>query len=103
MNEFIQNMTGMGAMTEQVIATDFLISAKTGVKNIATAITETSSPEVRETLKQYLNDAIDTHEQITNYMISKGFTILRIYLNKFRLIPKLPKRLKIFRNCNKDV
>ncbi|TWL68903.1 hypothetical protein CHCC14810_0740 [Bacillus licheniformis] len=52
MNEFIQNMTGMGAMTEQVIATDFLISAKTGVKNIATAITETSSPEVRETLKQ---------------------------------------------------
>ncbi|MED4336211.1 spore coat protein [Bacillus licheniformis] len=58
MNEFIQNMTGMGAMTEQVIAT---------------AITETSSPEVRETLKQYLNDAIDTHEQITNYMISKGY------------------------------
>ncbi|WP_307894453.1 spore coat protein [Bacillus swezeyi] len=73
MNELIQNMTGMGAMTEQVIATDFLITAKTGVKNIATAITETSSPEVRETLKQYLNDAIDTHEQITNYMISKGY------------------------------
>lgn len=73
MNEFIQNMTGMGAMTEQVIATDFLISAKTGVKNIATAITETSSPEVRETLKQYLNDAIDTHEQITNYMMSKDY------------------------------
>ena len=72
MNEFIQNMTGMGAMTEQVIATDFLISAKTGVKNIATAITETSSPEVRETLKQYLNDAIDTHEQITNDMSAKG-------------------------------
>ncbi|MEC1473627.1 spore coat protein [Bacillus haynesii] len=73
MNEFIQNMTGMGAMTEQVIATDFLISAKTGVKNIATAITETSSPEVRETLKQYLNDAIDTHEQIANYMMLKGY------------------------------
>ncbi|ASB89456.1 spore coat protein [Bacillus sonorensis] len=73
MNEFIQNMTGMGAMTEQVIATDFLITAKTGVKNIATAITETTSPEVRDTLKQYLNDAIETHEQITNYMISKGY------------------------------
>ncbi|MDA1475442.1 spore coat protein [Bacillus sp. WMMC1349] len=73
MNDFIQNMTGMGALTEQVVATDFLISAKSGVKNIAVAITETSSPEVRETLKQYLNDAIDTHEQITNYMISKGY------------------------------
>ena len=33
----------------------------------------------------------------------KGITILRIYLNKFRLIPKLPKQLKIFRNCNKNV
>ncbi|MDA7025761.1 spore coat protein [Bacillus sp. CLL-7-23] len=73
MNDFIQNMTGMGALTEQVVATDFLLSAKSGVKNIAVAITETSSPEVRETLKQYLNDAIDTHEQITNYMISKGY------------------------------
>ncbi|MEC3609474.1 spore coat protein [Bacillus glycinifermentans] len=73
MNEFIQNMTGMGAMTEQVIATDFLITAKTGVRNIATALTETTSPEVRATLQQYLNDAIDTHEQITNYMISKGY------------------------------
>lgn len=73
MNEFIQNMTGMGAMTEQVIATDFLITAKTGVRNIATALTETTSPEVRATLQQYLNDAIDTHEQITNYMIFKGY------------------------------
>jgi similar to spore coat protein len=27
MNQLIQNMTGMGAMTEQVVATDFLISA----------------------------------------------------------------------------
>jgi similar to spore coat protein len=73
MNQMMQNMTGMGAMTDQVVATDLLISAKTGVKNIAMAITETSTPEVRETLKQYLNDAIETHEQISKYMISKGY------------------------------
>lgn len=73
MNQMMQNMTGMGAMTEQVVATDFLISAKTGVKNLAMAITETSTPEVRDTLKQYLNDAIDTHEQIFKYMVAKGY------------------------------
>ncbi len=73
MNQMMQNMTGMGAMTEQVVATDFLITAKTGIKNIATALTETSTKEVRETLRQYLNDAIDTHEKISNYMISKGY------------------------------
>jgi len=72
-NEFFQKLAGMGSMTEQVIATDFLISAKTGVRNIAAAITESSSPEVRETLQQYLHDAMNTHEQIFHYMAAKGF------------------------------
>ncbi|MGJ7909467.1 spore coat protein [Neobacillus sp. LXY-1] len=70
---FMQNMAGMGAMSDQVIATDFLIASKTGVKNIAMAITETSTPEVRQTLKQYLMDAVDTHEQIFKYMVDKGY------------------------------
>lgn len=73
MNGMMQNMAGMGAMTDQVVATDFLISAKTGVKNIALALTETSTPEVRDALKQYLNDAVDTHEQISKYMVDKGY------------------------------
>lgn len=73
MNEMVKNMTGMAGMTDQVIATDFLLSAKTGIKNIALAITETSTPVVRDTLRQYLNDAIETHEQIFNYMVDKGY------------------------------
>ncbi|MBT2575180.1 spore coat protein [Bacillus sp. ISL-51] len=73
MNEFFQKLVGMGSMTEQVIATDFLITAKAAVRNIAAAITESATPEVRETLQQYLHDAIDTHEQIYNYMTEKGF------------------------------
>ncbi|WP_412030968.1 spore coat protein [Bacillus nakamurai] len=35
--------------------------------------TESAAPEVRETLQQFLHDAIDTHEQIYNYMDEKGF------------------------------
>ena len=66
-------MAGMGGMTDQVIATDFLITAKTGVRNISIALTECTTPEVRETLKQYLNDAVATHEQIYTYMLDNGY------------------------------
>lgn len=73
MNGLIETLTGMDKMTDQVIATDFLISAKSGVQNYAVAITETTSPEVRVILKKQLNDAISTHEKISNYMMEKGY------------------------------
>lgn len=73
MNQFLQNMMGMGGMTDQVIATDFLISAKAGVQNYAIAITEAATPELKAALREQLNDAIATHEKISAYMIAKGF------------------------------
>jgi similar to spore coat protein len=73
MNQLIQNLMGMGGMTDQVIATDFLISAKAGVRNYAVAITETGTPELKAALRDQLNTAIATHEKITNYMIARGF------------------------------
>jgi similar to spore coat protein len=73
MNQIIQNITGMGGMTDQVIATDFLISSKAGVWNYAIAITETATPELKSALREQLNVAIATHEKITNYMIVKGY------------------------------
>lgn len=73
MNQLIQNLMGMGGMTDQVIATDFLISAKAGVRNYAVAITEAGTPELKSALREQLNTAIATHEKITNYMIARGF------------------------------
>ncbi|MCM3568279.1 spore coat protein [Neobacillus mesonae] len=73
MNQLIQNLMGMGGLTDQVIATDFLISAKAAIRNYAVAITETATPELKAALRQQLNDAIATHEKITNYMIAKGY------------------------------
>jgi similar to spore coat protein len=73
MNGLIETITGMNKMTDQVIATDFLITAKSGVQNYAVAITETTSREVREILKEQLRDAIATHEKIFNYMMEKGY------------------------------
>jgi similar to spore coat protein len=67
----MKNLMGMGGMSDQVIATDFLISAKAGVRNIPLALTESGSPEVREMLREQLRIAVETHEKITNYMISR--------------------------------
>lgn len=73
MNQLIQGLMGMGGLTDQVIATDFFISAKAGVRNYAAAITETATPELKQSLREQLNDAIATYERITNYMVAKGY------------------------------
>ncbi|WP_102349093.1 spore coat protein [Bacillus sp. Marseille-P3661] len=73
MNQLIQNMMGMGGMTDQVIATDFLISVKSGALYTALALTESATPKLREQLREDLNAALDTHETISNYMIKKGY------------------------------
>lgn len=73
MNEFIQNLTGTGDMTEQVIASDLLIAAKSAIKNYALALTETVTPEVRTVLRNQLDTAITSHENILNYMMLKGY------------------------------
>ena len=73
MNGLIETLTGMDKMTDQVIATDFLISSKSAIQNYAVAITETTSKEFREVLKRQLKEAIFTHETISNYMISNNY------------------------------
>ncbi|WP_248926560.1 spore coat protein [Paenibacillus hamazuiensis] len=72
MNTLLENMTGMGSMTDQVIANDLLIAAKTGIKDCAVALTEATTPEVRQILKKQLDQAISSHEKISAYMIQKG-------------------------------
>jgi similar to spore coat protein len=69
----IEQLTGMDTLTDQVIATDFLLSAKSGIKTYALALTESATPEVKAVLRKHLGEAITTHEQITKYMMQKGF------------------------------
>lgn len=73
MNSIIESLTGMNVLTDQVIATDFLISAKSGVRNFAFALTEATTPRVREVLHKRLNEAIELHAEITNLMIDRGW------------------------------
>lgn len=66
-------MAGMGGLTERAIASDFLISSKSGVRNLAFAITETATPELKSALREQLRNAVDTHAKITDYMIDNGY------------------------------
>ncbi len=49
-------------------AADLLILSKTLIRNLATAITETATPALRQTLTRQLTGAIHAHERVFNYM-----------------------------------
>lgn len=53
-------------------AGNLLEAAKSGIKNTSIALTETSTPYVREVLTKQLNQEIQLHAKIFDYMISKG-------------------------------
>ncbi|MCM3342658.1 spore coat protein [Paenibacillus sp. MER TA 81-3] len=73
MNPIVQNLTGMSTLSDQVIATDMLLASKSGIKDLAVAITESATPDVRTVLKSHLDTAITCHEKLTNYMMNKGY------------------------------
>jgi len=73
MTSFIQNLAGMGDMTEEVIAADFLITAKEMVRKYAMAVTESFTPAVREMLARQMNDAVVMQGKIADYMVAKGY------------------------------
>ena len=73
MFSIIEKLAGVDTLTDQVIATDLLISAKSGVRNYAFAVTEAVTPEVRAVLRSQLREAIDLHEQLSTYMMGRGW------------------------------
>jgi len=56
------------ADTDAFYAGSLLGAAKSGVRNASIAITETSTPRVREVLTRQLNQDIQAHARIFNYM-----------------------------------
>ncbi|WP_055110272.1 spore coat protein [Paenibacillus ihumii] len=47
--------------------------AKTAVRTYAIAITETSTPQLRETLQKQLNAAIQLHAKVFYFMLENGY------------------------------
>ncbi len=72
MNFLLEKLTGLDGLTDQVIAMDFLISVKSGVRTYAMAVTDTVSPDIKATLTRQLEDAMDLHERLSAYLMEKG-------------------------------
>ncbi|NGM84808.1 spore coat protein [Paenibacillus sp. 7124] len=73
MSSIIKNVTGMNAITDQVIASDLLIAAKSGIKSYGIALSEAATPEVRNVLCDQLSKAVSLHGQIFSYMKDNGY------------------------------
>ncbi|MFB1098085.1 spore coat protein [Terribacillus sp. JSM ZJ617] len=58
-------------LADTTFAMDFLLRSKEGVRNIAVALTESASPDVRALLRKQLIQGIAMHQEITDLMISK--------------------------------
>jgi similar to spore coat protein len=69
----VRNAEGMAKLADSTIALDFMIAAKTAVRNCAIALSEAATPEVRAVLQQQLEQSLDMHDQISELMTSKGW------------------------------
>lgn len=61
----------MPETSDMTLAMDLLMRAKEGVRNTATALTESVFPEARVLLRGQLHQAIQLHQEITELMVRK--------------------------------
>ena len=73
MVNIIQDVAGVDYMTEKDIVMEMLLTGKNVLNRYSTALGETTTPQVRETLKKHLNQIIDTLGEITDYAVAKGY------------------------------
>jgi spore coat protein CotF len=65
------NSLHMPELADTTFAMDLLLRAKEGVRNIAVALTESASPDVRAALRKQLMQGIAMHQEISDLMIEK--------------------------------
>ena len=58
-------------LADTTFAMDLLLRVKEGVRNIAVALTETASPDLRALLRKQLMQGIAMHQEISELMINK--------------------------------
>ena len=75
MNPIIETLTGMDALSDQVVAMDLLIAAKSGVRNYAMAVTESGTPEIKEMLTRHLVEALNMHGTMLEIQTNKSVWI----------------------------
>ncbi|RFU60621.1 spore coat protein [Bacillus sp. V59.32b] len=69
----VENAEGMPEMADSALALEFLLSIKSGVRNAAYAITESRTPEVRNAFRNQMEQGLQLHEEVSNFMMEKGW------------------------------
>ncbi|MCP8615736.1 spore coat protein [Salirhabdus salicampi] len=65
------NAVGMPEKIDSAIALDLLITTKEAIRNYSVALTEAASPEVRTTIRNQMEAAIDYQTEIIELMMEK--------------------------------
>ena len=65
------NSIGMPELTDAGVAMEFLITTKTGIRNLSIALTETASPAFRKLIQAQLNVMIELYSDISDLMMKK--------------------------------
>lgn len=60
-------------LTEKDIALDLIASSKAEITALAKALTETTNPQLRETLKNQLTACVNSHYRLSDISIDKGW------------------------------
>ncbi|WP_188205565.1 spore coat protein [Alkalibacillus aidingensis] len=73
MNDYLDpiNSVGMPEQVDSAIALDLLITAKETVRNYSIALSEAASPEVRTTIRNQMEAAIDYYEEVVELLKKK--------------------------------
>ena len=73
MNDYLDpiNSVGMPEQADSALALDLLLTAKETIRNYAVAITESASPEVRITIQNQMEVAIDYHTDVSELLMKK--------------------------------
>lgn len=67
----LDKLNNKDMISDEIIATDLLVTTKAAVRTYAVAITETASPKLHKALKAQMDEAIEAHHKIATYMIEK--------------------------------
>lgn len=65
------NSLGMPELTDSGVALEFLLTTKTGIRNLSIALTETASPALQKIMRTQLNVMIDLYFEISELMMKK--------------------------------
>ncbi|MFC0213129.1 spore coat protein [Paenibacillus chartarius] len=61
-------------MDDRFYALELLLTAKTGIRDTAVAISETSTPSVRDVLLRQFEEEAQAHQTVFLYTLSRGLT-----------------------------